>query len=139
MKKIFLVLIVVIVLVAATTSVAFAAGPGAAGQGYGNGYANASERGTYCSQLDPDELAQFKADRLEQYKERLDAAVERGVITQEQADAYYAAKEAAMESCDGSGDCTAQGTGCLNGSGANGACGGTGYGYGCGGGRGLNS
>ena len=136
MKKILVVMIIVIALVVATTSVAFAAEGRGAVQGYnGNGSANTENAGSYCAQLEPEELEQFKADRLEQYKERLDAAIASGAITQEQADEYYAAKKAAMDSCDGSGDCDAQGIGRIGGNNANGTC--TGTGYGNGGGRGC--
>lgn len=133
MKKILLVLVVAIALVVATTSVAFAAEPGGTGRGYGNGYVNNPGSAPYCAQLTPDQLEQFKADRLARYKERLDAAVAGGSITREQADEFYAAKKMAMDNCDGSGSARGQGGVCINGNGAAGTCDGTGTrGRGCG-------
>lgn len=130
MKKILVVVIVVIALTVAMTSVAFAAGNGAADQGFGGRAAGVSNAGAYCAELDPEELEQFKADRLAQYKERLNDAVERGAITPEQSDEYYAAKKAAMDSC--SGDGSGQGSDRIGGMGTKGICNGTGYsGRGC--------
>ncbi len=125
MKKIFVVLIVAIALTVATTSVAFAADTWTPGMSQQPGYAsNAQAGGGYCAQLDPDQMEQFKADRLAQYNERLDAAVASGNLTQEQADEYYTSKKAAMDSCTGNGSANRQSGFCANGT--SGVCNGNG-------------
>ena len=91
----------------------------------------------------PGVLADFQDERLALYKERLDEAVADGRLTQEEADALYAAMEQRFADCTGDGecdqDCTADGLG-LGGFGAgNGVCGlddGQGSGIGSRGGRG---
>jgi hypothetical protein len=53
-------------------------------------------------------LEEFKDERLEQYKLRLDEAVKAGRITQEEADKLFAAMHARITECDGVGS----GAGC---------------------------
>jgi hypothetical protein len=96
-----------------------------AGQTYG---AQASEAG---------KLDEFKAARLDLYKQNLDQAVADKRITQEQADKLYDAMKLRMESCDGTGSGAGSGLGMMGQ--RRGTADGSGLGNGAGlGSRGMN-
>jgi hypothetical protein len=92
------------------------------------------------------QLEAYQAARLEQFKLQLDEAVAQGQLTQDVADARYAAMAERLENCDGtgsglgrgygarSGNGLRDGSGCMGGFGAGlGTCGGRGAGRGFGG------
>lgn len=82
---------------------------------------------------DAGKLAEFKAARLDLYKQRLDQAVTDKKITQEEADKLYQAMELRTANCSGAG--SGQGTG--NGLGQGMGMGGRGMGRGAGNGSGA--
>lgn len=108
-----------VVLIGATSVTALAA------TGYGprmmTGY-NYTANETYNAMIDDADLEAFKAQRLEQMKEYLDAKVAAGTLTQAEADAFLNDMKERQEDCLGTG----YGYGMMGGRNVNG----TGYGYG---------
>jgi hypothetical protein len=69
-----------------------------------------SEGAPYGAQAaEADKLEAFRAERLEQLKDRLDQAVEDGQLTRDEADEKLAAIEARSANCDGSGEYQGEG------------------------------
>lgn len=102
-KKLIMIAAVVL-LVGATSVTAFAA--------YGNRAQNTATSGACAAYAnDPAKLEAFKADRLQQMKEYLDAKVAAGQMTQAQADEALAAMKERMENCTGTNTGTGTGTG----------------------------
>lgn len=113
MKKWMLALAIAVVLVVGSASVAFAAGlfetpaqtvANLTGQTEDD-VLQARQDGTpYGAQAaDAGKLDEFKAERLEQYRLRLQQAVEEGRLTQQEADELYKNMEQRMETCNGDG------------------------------------
>lgn len=82
-------------------------------------------------------LEEFKNERLEQCKLMLSEAVKSGSMTQAEADEYYAAMQARMAACDGTGAGRSFGRGPANGYGCGFEGMTNGRGSGCGFGRGA--
>lgn len=57
------------------------------------------------------ELEAWKAERLQEIRERLNVAVEDGRLTAEEADEFYAAREERIAACEGDGTCDGTGEG----------------------------
>ena len=127
-KKIILLVSIITVLVLGIASVSFAAvtdykSPAEVlsaltGQSADEITAAREDGQSYGAQaVEADVLDEFQSDRLAQYKATLDAAVADGDLTQEEADARYAAMSERMEACDGTGTGLGQGNGAGNGTG----------------------